>query len=139
MSPSYYKRLRERQLRRSRLGVEARERKRQAEAEAAVCLGTIVFDGPTFGGTHTLRLLHSPTYSERHLMVEIDGQAHAPRTRSGIVKVVASRICREMDVKRAPVPWRRRPRQRPPGTGQSGNAERVGRDQSDGQEGGADD
>lgn len=71
---------------------EGKERKRQEEAVAASCVGTIVFDGPMFGGSHTLRCLVSESYSEDRMMIEIDGLNHRPRTYRGVMRLLSHRL-----------------------------------------------
>lgn len=70
----------------------AKERKRVAVAAEAACVGVISFDGALFGGRHEMRLLMSDDYSERYMMVEIDGQAHRPRTVEGLRRLLARRL-----------------------------------------------
>ena len=94
MAPSYTyrKRQRDRQLQRMAAMRAAKERKRQAEACDAEHVGTVIFDGPLFGGRHVMRCLYRCGYSETHLMVEIDGVAFKPLTRRGIDRIIARRI-----------------------------------------------
>ena len=70
------RRWREIQRRRSKAGVEARERKRLERAKDAECVGTITFEGQMFGGRHEMRLLLADWFDDRKMMVEIDGEPH---------------------------------------------------------------
>jgi hypothetical protein len=70
----------------------AKERRRREDAQAAECVGVVTFEGPMFGGKHELRCLYLPSYSETHLMIEIDGRPHRPRTVRGVVGVLAKRL-----------------------------------------------
>lgn len=99
MEPSYTysKRRREKQLRRMATMRAAKERKRMAESCVAKCVGVITFDGPMFGGDHTLRCLFSETYSERHLMIEIDDVTSKPRTVRGVFKLLAKRLAKQRE------------------------------------------
>jgi hypothetical protein len=72
----------------------ARERKRLERVQAAICVGTVTFDGPMFGGRHEVRCLFSDGYSETKLMLEVDDRAYAPRTWRGVVKLIAKRLVR---------------------------------------------
>lgn len=76
----------------------AKERRRLEQAAAAVEVGVVQFSGPAFGGPHVLRALHRD--GDGHLLVEIDGRAHRPRTLRGLVRVLARRLWRIQ----APVP-----------------------------------
>jgi hypothetical protein len=64
MSPTYYKRLEQRRLERSRKGVEARERKRLAET----------FDGPDWVRVRTLIVGVWVHRDVRHVGLWIDGK-----------------------------------------------------------------
>jgi hypothetical protein len=90
MSPGYWKRRRTKLLERSRLGVLARERKRLARAQEAREVGQVTFSGPMFGGEHVIRCLDAG--NENRLLVEVDGQAHRPRSWRGLMRVVCKRI-----------------------------------------------
>ena len=94
MAPSctYRKRRRDKQLRRMAAMRAAKERKRQAEACAAECVGTITFDGRLFGGRHVMRCLYRCGYSETHVMIEIDGVAFRPLTAGGLRRIIARRV-----------------------------------------------
>jgi hypothetical protein len=70
----------------------AKERKRIAAASMAECVGSVVFDGAMFGGRHEMRLLCSEAYSDRYMMVEIDGHAHRPRSVEGLRRLIARRL-----------------------------------------------
>jgi hypothetical protein len=72
--------------------VVARERLRAARVHAAQCVGTITFEGLLFGGRHELRCLYSETYSDRYLMIEIDGVASKARTMRGVLRLLAKRL-----------------------------------------------
>jgi len=90
MSPSYWKRRKEKRLERSRLGVLARERNRLAQEEAAVHVGSVLFAGPAFGGMHLVRAFARG--EGPGLLIEVDGQAHRPRTLRGLVRLVSKRL-----------------------------------------------
>jgi hypothetical protein len=94
MSPNYYKRRRIKLLERSRKGVLARERKRLEAACEAREVGRIVFSGQMFGGEHSIRCLDAG--NETQLWVEIDGQAHRPRTWRGLMRVICKRLGRSV-------------------------------------------
>lgn len=82
----------ERQARYSRAGVLVRERKKREQTHAAECVGTVTFDGPMFGGVHVMRCLFSEDYSDRYLMIDVDGAAFRPLTVEGVRKLIAKRI-----------------------------------------------
>jgi len=92
MSPNYWKRLRKRQLRKSLAGVATKKARREAEAQEAVCVGTVTFEGKMFGGRHRLRCLYSESYSLDRYMVEIDGNHHRPQTRRGLMGMIVRRV-----------------------------------------------
>ena len=71
-------------------------------SEAAEEVGTIIFNGPCFGGEHTLRLLHRD--GEAKLLLEVDGKAFRPLTRRGIRKILAERIDRVPSVGNGAMP-----------------------------------
>jgi len=68
-----------------------------AEAQAAECVGVITFEGAMFGGTHEMRCLYSCSYSDTHLMIEIDGRASSARTVRGIYKLLAYRLVQQRE------------------------------------------
>lgn len=90
MSPSYWKRLKEKRIELSRKGVEARERKRLDQVREAREVGRVTFSGTMFGGEHNIRCLDSG--DETRLWIEIDGQAHRTRTWRGVMKMVCKRM-----------------------------------------------
>jgi hypothetical protein len=90
MSPTYWKRKREKQIARSRLGVLARERKRLAEAEDAQWCGSIIFVGPMFNGGHWMTL--KVRGEDRHMLPDIDGNPFRPLTLRGLRGLIAKRI-----------------------------------------------
>ena len=94
MNPSRYRLRRHSELQRVRslAGVAARERLRAASVQAAECVGTITFEGPLFGGRHEMRCLFSETYSDRYLMIEIDGAASKARTMRGVLRLLSKRL-----------------------------------------------
>lgn len=94
MSPSYWKCRKLNLLERSRKGVAARERKRLAHVQEAREVGYIEFCGPMFGGRHTIRCLAAG--DEARLWIEIDGQAHRPRTWRGLMRMVCKRMMRTL-------------------------------------------
>jgi hypothetical protein len=67
-----------------------KERKRLTAAQAAVCVGIVVFDGAMFGGKHTLRCWDFG--DERMVWIEIDGQHHKPRSWRGVLRLIAKRL-----------------------------------------------
>lgn len=74
------------------MGVAARARNRIERAEQAIECGRITFDGPMFGGLHTMRLL---AVSDGHaLLTEVDGKPWAPKSIRGLRALIAKRILR---------------------------------------------
>jgi len=65
------------------------------QASGAECVGIIVFEGAMFGGRHEIRCLFSEDYSDRHVMIEIDGVASKARTVRGLHGLLARRLVRE--------------------------------------------
>lgn len=84
------KRRRESELRRLANMRVAKERKRLAEADAAIEVGMIQFSGLMFGGEHILRCLSRS--EKNHLLIEIDGRPHKPRTLRGLLALIAKRL-----------------------------------------------
>jgi hypothetical protein len=82
----------ERLHRRAMAGVAGRRRKMLEQAAAAVCIGTVTFEGPAFGGRHTIRCLMADGYSETRMMLEIDGRQRKARTVRGMVRMVCARV-----------------------------------------------
>jgi hypothetical protein len=93
MSPNYFKRKREKQLRKSRLGVEARERKRMSEA----CRWKDVGGFLTYGvlGVHSV-MLSAKDDESKYLAVSVDGKARQARTLNGIKKCIAEMLWKKM-------------------------------------------
>ena len=94
MNPTGYRLRRHSDLQRQRglAGVAARARKRQEMVQTALCVGVIEFSGRVFGGTHTVRCLSSDAYSDRYLMIEIDGMASKARSIRGVYRLLARRL-----------------------------------------------
>jgi hypothetical protein len=88
----------ENQARYSRAGVLAREKKKREQAQETECVGTVTFDGPMFGGVHVMRCLFSEDYSDRYLMIDVDGAAFRPLTVEGVRKVIAKRCAVRVDI-----------------------------------------
>jgi hypothetical protein len=93
MSHNYYKRRRDKRLERSRKGVEARERKRMAEADGMCEVGQITTSGCL--GSHVITLLTWPGES-RAVAVVVDGRHRRPRTARGVWRCVADMISTAM-------------------------------------------
>lgn len=68
----------------------AKDRKRLAQAQSVQEVGQIVFSGLMFGGEHTLRCLDAGDGT--HLLIEIDGQAHKPKSWRGVMRMVCKRL-----------------------------------------------
>lgn len=67
---------------------------------AAVECGTIVFDGPAFGGRHIITL-YAPDEDTATVLIDIDGIPHTPRTLRGLKRIIGERIWKDI----APTPW----------------------------------
>lgn len=89
MSPSYWKRLKQKRIERSRKGVEAKERKRRIEAAQWHDVGGFVTDGIL--GKHNIRLLAKDD-EDRWMAIEVDGIAKRPRTMAGIKRCMAEML-----------------------------------------------
>ena len=74
------------------LAVAQRERNRLKRAEESVEVGRCVFSGVTFGGEHTMRILHRG--DEPVVMLEIDGTHYRPRSYRGVLRLLARRLVR---------------------------------------------
>ena len=74
-SATYIRKRREKAQERSRKGVEARERKRLERTSDAECVGTVVFDGPMFGGRHEMRCLAAEWMRSEAYMLANDALA----------------------------------------------------------------
>ena len=70
----------------------AKERLRLERTQDAECVGTVVFDGPMFDGKHEIRCLAADWFSDRHVMIEIDGKASSARTERGVLGLLARRL-----------------------------------------------
>jgi hypothetical protein len=93
MSFSYYKRRRDRVLRKMADMRAAKERKRLEQAQSMRDVGGFATDGCL--GDHSVRLLAWPG-EDRHLAVVVDGEHRQARTLRGIVRGLAEMIARRV-------------------------------------------
>lgn len=74
---------------------EAKERRRQelcaTTASPNVC-GTVTFEGPAFGGHHTVRLIAAGDAT--HVLLEVDGRLTCSKTIRGARSLILRRISR---------------------------------------------
>ena len=92
-SKSYMRRKLQAKKKWSRNAHAAKARKKAEQASAMEIVGTVTFDGPMFGGNHVMRCLFCDDYSDRHVMLEIDGAPFAPKTVAGVYRLIARRLC----------------------------------------------